>query len=84
MRHHRRWLFATMLLVAGDRQHKSLSSAEAAAVLDRDVAQLRHDTTTVLGLSAEGAGLDAAYDGVALRRLEAILLDETGRARDRS
>jgi hypothetical protein len=40
---------------------------------------MRRDTTTVLGLSTEGAGLEAAYSGPVLRRLRAEFLGETGR-----
>ena len=60
-----------------------VSATEAAAEIDRDSARLRHDTLTVLAFAAEGAGLDAAYDGTKLRRLDVTLLGEMGRARER-
>lgn len=55
-------------------------AATRAAAIDTRLPQLRHDTATVLGLSAEGSTVDAAYDGAALRRLHAEHLGEMGRA----
>ncbi|MCC7052987.1 MAG: hypothetical protein IT355_06930 [Gemmatimonadaceae bacterium] len=46
------------------------------------MSRLRRDTATVLGLSTEGATLEAAYDGMQLRRLRAIYFGEMGRATD--
>ena len=46
------------------------------------MSRLRRDTMTVLGLSAEGATLEAAYDETQLRRLRATYLGESGRATD--
>ena len=43
---------------------------------------MRRDTATVLGLSAEGAWLEAAYQGPRLRRLYAEYLGETGRVEE--
>ena len=59
---------------------RPISVESRAAAIDSQVPTMRHDTATVLGLSAEGATLDAAYDGTKLRRLRAEFLGETGRA----
>jgi hypothetical protein len=66
--------------VACTRQR--VSADARAAAIDARVATMRRDTATVLSLSTEGATLEAAYDGAALRRLRAIYLGETGRATD--
>jgi hypothetical protein len=60
-----------------------VTSAAAALAIDSTLPRLRHDTATVLGLSTEGATIDAAYDGPALRHLSAVYYGETGRVRDR-
>jgi hypothetical protein len=41
---------------------------------------MRRDTATVLGLSTEGARLEASYSGSALLRIRAEFLGESGRA----
>jgi hypothetical protein len=59
-----------------------LAADARVAAIEAGMSRLRRDTATVLGLSAEGATLEAAYEGMHLRRLRAEYLGETGRAVD--
>ncbi len=73
-------LFVAFAACKSRSETRPISVESRAAAIDSQVPTMRHDTATVLGLTAEGAWFDAAYDGTKLRRLRAELLGETGRA----
>jgi hypothetical protein len=73
-------LALTLLGCAGTQPDASASVDARAAGIDSQAPRMRRDTVTVQGLSTEGAGLEAAYSGSALRRLRAEFVGETGRA----
>ena len=75
------WLVPVTLVACSEGRVDALPPASArAAVIDQQVSQMRRDTATVFGLSAEGASLEAAYEGTMLRRLRGEFLGEGGRA----
>ena len=72
----------SILLVgcAGPPRGAATPTDQRAAAIEARIPQMRRDTATVLGLSTEGAALEASYDGTVLLRLRAEFLGETGRA----
>jgi hypothetical protein len=57
-----------------------VASDSLAANIELAMPTLRHDTATVIELSAEGTTLDATYRDSTLQRLRAVYLGEMGRA----
>lgn len=75
-------LAALAAACAPQRTEPPPSLQSRVTAIDAQLNLLRRDTATVLGLSAEGASIEAAYEGTQLRRLSALYLGEMGRATD--